>query len=319
MRLKPTTFWLALSALLVVVAVLLTRSRHETGPIVSGRPLSHWVNVIETPGFGAWTSTGGIRTYYGQPEYNQALQALDKNTDKAALQSLILDRIEAAYSPTAKFWHRAYFSIPTWLRQPFPAPRFGHVQFQTVELLDGIMPEPSARQRAAIQTMLGFRHINGADGAVNLVALSTATQTVPESIAFLRQLLATNDGTERVNLCETIRAKYKFDGWSRHREDVAGLLADLGKLATSDPNPDCRRAAHQALDKLTFELGASESAVAQNAAQKSGSSLTQASLFASPVQPNERPLVLDAPRAASELNLQLVPSTPTPGADPFKP
>ncbi|HTH50124.1 MAG TPA: hypothetical protein VMB21_21605 [Candidatus Limnocylindria bacterium] len=306
MRLKPTTTWLALAALLVVVAVLLARRRGESGPIVAGKPLGHWVDIIEDK-------------KAGKTERQEALGAISDTTNKAALQSLILDRIEAAYSPSARSYHQAYISTPAWLRRLLPKPRFGHIQFQTVVLLDGIMPEPSARQRAAIRTMLYFTHVNDADFAVQLAALSTATQTIPESIAFLRERLATDDATERLNICETIRAKYKFDGWSRHRDEVAGLLADLRKLAASDPDPGGRKAARQALDKLTFELGASESAGARSPGPNSENTLIQPSLFASPVQPADRPLALDAPRAASELNLELAPPTPTTGAEPFKP
>ncbi len=306
MRLKPTTTWLALSALLIALVLLLARGPFETGPIVSGRPMSHWLDVIEA---------GRI----GGAEFNEARNALVHTTNRAALQVLVLDRIEAAYSPSAKFWHQTYISTPTWLRRLLPKPHFGHIQFQTVELLDGIMPEPSARQRAAIQTMLSFGPMNDADGAARLVALSTATQTVPESIASLRQQLAIDDVTLRLNSCEAIRAKYKFEGWSSHREAVAGLLADLRKLSTSDPDPDGRKAARQALDKLTFELGASESAAGKPRETKPESTLTKASLYETPAHPEERPLILDAPRAASELNFQLAPPAPAPGSDPFKP
>lgn len=311
MRLKPTTIWPALAALVIVfvVAVALIRSRLETGPVFAGRPLSHWINVLEA----------GRAS--DKAEHQLASKAVQeaKTADPAALQSAILDRIEAAYSTSAKYWYRTYFSIPPKLRSHLPKPRFGRIEFQTVVSLDGIMPEPSARQWAAIQKILNFPYLSDAEGAAQLVALSTATQTVPESIAFLRERLPMNEDLRHHNLFEAIRSKYNYAGWHNHHEAVSGLLADLKKISASDPNPDCRVAARQAWDKLTFELGATASADATRPEPKSGSTLTQASLYADPVPPADRPLSTDASRLASDLSLQLAPPPPPPATGLFKP
>lgn len=277
MRLKPTTLWPALAALVIVVAVVLVRWHRETDPIVAGRPLSHWVDVLEA----------GV--HFGSPEYNRAYTILTETTEKAALQSLILGRLEAAYSPAARFWLNTYISLPAQIRAHLAKPRFGVIEPRTLMLLNDIRPEPSARQQAAIRQMLNYASFYVANqealSAARRVSLSTATQTVPESVAWLRQQLAGPDPDGPVNACAAIRSQPRFDGWRNHRGAVAGLLADLRTMSTSAANPEGRGTARAALNRLTFELGAADIAATESTSPKPVTPATPAPTGAAPFKP----------------------------------
>ncbi|HTH50123.1 MAG TPA: hypothetical protein VMB21_21600 [Candidatus Limnocylindria bacterium] len=307
MRLKSKQPWLALAALVLLAALVGARPRPTPDPVVAGRPLSHWLEVLDNP-------LTAKRT-----EYLTASRVVFENTNHAVLQSLILDRIERSYSAPARMWSLVYGSLPPWLRSPLPEPHFGRIELGLIYRLDGITHEPSARQRAVIQRMLGYESLNnrGTSGAL-LVALSPSTQTAPEAIALMRQQLAVAPPERRLMVCVAIRDQRHFESWRAHREAVAGLLADLKLVATADPDPGARVEARKALDHLNSALGGLTLA-GTGPEPKLGSALTPPALFNRPLSAVDRPLAWDAPGAAADLNLHLSSPAPAAGIGLLKP
>ena len=212
-------------------------------PVLSGKPMSQWLEALESekPGSQVW---------------GQAFRVLADTGPKTALQAQILDRIERRFSPMTLSWYRFYFGVNRAIRRRLPRPKFGQIGNQTVAFLDGISTNASPRQKAAIESIIRFGDFSQAIGMAYLVALSDATQSPPDAIAFVRRELGSLDSNRRLNLCEALRSKSRLDSWRSHSALVSGLKQDLSKLTTSDPNPDVAIAARKALEHLEFELGA---------------------------------------------------------------
>ncbi len=311
MRLKTTMLWATLSALLMVAVVFLAQTRRDADPILAGRPISQWLGVLEK---GQAASVA---------DYNKAYDVLFETTNhRAALQAQILDRIEAAYSPSAKLWQQAYASLPAKVSARLPQPRFGHINPQTVLLLDGIMPEPSPRQRAAIEKLLGDTSPDNSwlISSALRVGLSPSTQTVPDAMALLRQQLAAASPNRRFLVCGTICNQHGLEGWRNHREVLSGLVADLWKLTTAPIGIDGREAARRALDRLPRDLENLGSAAAPPLRDTSPESpRLPTTLFDNPVHSAHRTLALEAPETASNLSLQLAPTVPAAWTDTSDP
>ncbi len=212
-------------------------------PILSGKPMSHWLDVLD-----------GNQS--AKAEQEEAIRILRETDQRAALQSRILDRIEDRYSSLAIDWYQFYMSVSPRVRRHVPVPQFARIDLRVLSLLNGISTNTSPRQTAAMETVIRFGvYLQALDVAYG-VALSEATQAPAEALSMARRELGSPDPVRRLGVCEAIRAKNGLDGWRSQGELVNGLKADLARLVAGDPVSEVAVAAHKALEHLEIELNA---------------------------------------------------------------
>ena len=212
-------------------------------PVVSGRPMSHWLDVLD-------------RQETTKVEQEEALRVLRETNQRAALQSRILDRIEDRYSSPALAWYQVYSGVSPRVRRHLPIPQFARMDLRVLSLLDGISTNALPRQKAAMETVVRFGSFLQALDIAYGVALSEATQSPAEALALARRELASRDPVRRLGLCEAMASKRELNGWRAHPELMQGLQADLARVVATDPISEVSVAARKALGHLEGETGA---------------------------------------------------------------
>ena len=222
-------------------------------PVVSGRPISHWLDVLD-------------RQETTKAEQEEALRLLRETDQRAALQSRILDRIEDRYSSPSLAWYQIYSGVSPRVRRHLPVPQFARMDLRVLSLLNGISTNALPRQKAAMETVVRFGSFLQALDIAYGVALSEATQSPAEALALARRELANRDPVRRLGLCEALASKRGLDAWREHSELVRGLQADLARVVASDPISEVSVAARKALGHLEGETQAPDHPAASSSA-----------------------------------------------------